>query len=104
MTLVAWGRRRAAPTLPADLRHIDGALLCAVCDQPRPAHEVVSRYRMRAQEPATDMEVILALQWLVSMSALVVGRRSLVAAASMSEEPASTRGPHGRNPVSACLR
>jgi flavin-dependent dehydrogenase len=67
-----WTRPGAVPRLPADLRHLDASILLTACERPRPAHDVVSEYHARAARRATDAEVILALQWLVSAGALAM--------------------------------
>src|SRR5262249_41251295 len=64
--------RRAASRLPADLRHVDAALLCAACERPRAVHEGVAYQGMRAERAATDVEVTRALQWLVLAGAVAV--------------------------------
>ncbi|MFN7960767.1 MAG: NAD(P)/FAD-dependent oxidoreductase [Thermoanaerobaculia bacterium] len=63
-------RSRAAGRLPADLRHLEASLLAEICGPGRPAHEVVAEHRGRARQPASDVEVILALQWLLTTGLL----------------------------------
>lgn len=59
-----------APRLPADLRHVDASLLLGLAQRPRPAHELVAEHRLRAPSPVGDLQVILALQWLLATGAL----------------------------------
>lgn len=59
-----------AVALPADLYHIDAGLLLAVADPCGRAHEMVSAYQAHAAQPAADLDVVLALQWLLARGAL----------------------------------
>ncbi|HEV7466538.1 MAG TPA: NAD(P)/FAD-dependent oxidoreductase [Candidatus Dormibacteraeota bacterium] len=73
----AWVRRTSrragepAPRLPADLGPLPAAWLLDLCDRPRPAHEVVAEHRRRFPA-AGDLEVVLALQWLLQWGALEI--------------------------------
>jgi hypothetical protein len=79
----AWVRRASrragepAPPLPADLGPLRAARLLDLCDRPRPAHEVVADHRGRLPA-ADDLDVVLALQWLLqwgSLEIVAVGAR-----------------------------
>ena len=63
-------RDATAVPLPADLHHVDAGLLLALAAPCRRAHEVVSRYQVQAARPAVDLDVVLALQWLLARGAL----------------------------------
>lgn len=56
--------------LPADLGHVDAGLLLTLAAPGRRAHEIVSEYQVRASRPASDLDVVLALQWLLARGAL----------------------------------
>ncbi len=43
----------------------DLKLLCDLCVAPRPAHEVVSEFKRASKNPATDLRIIQALQYLI---------------------------------------
>jgi flavin-dependent dehydrogenase len=56
--------------LPADLGHVDVDVLVALAAAGRPAHEIVTRYRAQTPQAVTDLEMILALQWLLACGTL----------------------------------
>jgi hypothetical protein len=64
------GAKGAPPRLPLDLARIDPDLILSLCEKPCPAHEIVARYRSRAERPAEDAAIIVALQWLSGEGAL----------------------------------
>jgi flavin-dependent dehydrogenase len=79
------------PRLPADLRHIDpGRLLALAASGRYRAHELLVRYRAQDPHPVRDLDLVMAMQWLVACGALhPVG----TAPSTTRERGAATTGP-----------
>jgi flavin-dependent dehydrogenase len=59
-----------AVNLPSDLGHVDAAVLVALAQPRRRAHEIVAQYQSQATQPASDLDVVLAIQWLLARGVL----------------------------------